>query len=62
MPTALLEVRSGTLSARALEERLRRHDPPVISRIERGRVLLDLRTVLEEQDRTIADALVAAAD
>ncbi len=62
LPTALLEVRSGTLSARALEERLRRHDPPVISRIERGRVLLDLRTVLEEQDRTIADALVAAAD
>ncbi len=61
LDTVLLAVRSGSLSARALEERLRRHDPPIIARIERNHVLLDLRTVPEEEDRAVAEALVAAA-
>jgi seryl-tRNA(Sec) selenium transferase len=34
-------------SAQELSERLRRNRPPVIARVERGRVLLDLRTVLD---------------
>ena len=32
---------------------LRRGDPPIISRINAGRVLLDLRSVLPEQDETL---------
>jgi hypothetical protein len=33
----------------------------VIARIEAGGVLLDLRTVLEEQETEVEEALVAAA-
>jgi L-seryl-tRNA(Ser) seleniumtransferase len=38
------------------ERRLRAGDPPIVARIERERVVLDLRTVLPEEE----DALVAA--
>ena len=61
LPTALLAVRSAGLSARAIDEALRRSDPPVIARIEGGRVLLDLRTVPEEEDGTVGEALAAIA-
>jgi L-seryl-tRNA(Ser) seleniumtransferase len=40
-----------------LAARLRRGTPPIVARIERGRVLLDLRTVAPEQDDAIATAL-----
>ena len=40
--------------------RLRAGDPPVVARAERGRVVLDLRTVPPEQDGLVADALAAA--
>ena len=46
-------------SARSVEAALRSHTTPVIARIEEGRVLLDLRTVPEEQEGTLLDALVA---
>lgn len=59
LPTALLAVEAAGLSARAIEDRMRRSDPPVIARIDAGRVLLDLRTVPEDQDEAIAGALRA---
>jgi L-seryl-tRNA(Ser) seleniumtransferase len=37
--------------------KLRACDPPVIARVEDGRVLLDLRTVFPEQDELVAAAL-----
>jgi L-seryl-tRNA(Ser) seleniumtransferase len=50
LPTWLVAIARGGLSADALEERLRGLSPPVIGRIESDRVLLDLRTVLPDQD------------
>ena len=41
------------------EKRLRAHDPPVIARIEEKRLLLDLRTVMPEEEAALADALQA---
>src|SRR5881296_455888 len=61
LPTALVAVTSGRLSARAIEKRLRAHATPVIARIEEGKVLLDLRTVLEEQEPALAGALASLA-
>jgi len=61
LPTALITVTSERLSARAIEESLRAHATPVIVRIEEGKVLLDLRTVLEEQEPVLASALVSLA-
>jgi L-seryl-tRNA(Ser) seleniumtransferase len=59
LPTVLLAISHATLTASALEERLRALEPPVISRVEGGRVVLDLRTVLEHQDETLAEALLS---
>jgi seryl-tRNA(Sec) selenium transferase len=41
------------LNEHALASRLRRLDPPVVSRIANQRVLLDLRTVPEQTDATL---------
>jgi L-seryl-tRNA(Ser) seleniumtransferase len=57
LPTKLLAITCEGLSADELSARLRAHDPPVIARVEEGRVLLDLRTVLPEQDAIIVEAL-----
>jgi L-seryl-tRNA(Ser) seleniumtransferase len=47
----------GHESADGLASRLRHAEPPVISRIEDGRVLLDLRSVLPEQDAELQQAV-----
>ncbi|MDE3154861.1 MAG: L-seryl-tRNA(Sec) selenium transferase [Acidobacteriota bacterium] len=53
LPTRLLALGRPGLSADALEERLRQLDPPIVARIERDRVVLDLRTVLPGQDELV---------
>jgi L-seryl-tRNA(Ser) seleniumtransferase len=58
LPTVLLTLQHARLSPDALEERLRQFNPPVIARIENDRVVLDLRTVFEDQDDTLASALL----
>ncbi len=45
------------LSAAALERRLRAGDPPVLARVEKDRLLLDLRTVFPDQEEALAVAL-----
>ena len=57
LPTRLLALSCDGLSADELAARLRTSDPPIIARVEQGRVLLDLRTVFEDQDPIIAAAL-----
>ena len=46
LPTFLLAVTAESLSADELARRLRQNNPPIVARVEEGRVLLDLRTVL----------------
>ena len=57
LPTRLLALRCEGLSADELSARLRNSDPPVVARVDEGRVLLDLRAVFPEQDALIAEAL-----
>jgi L-seryl-tRNA(Ser) seleniumtransferase len=57
LPTVLVAVEKTGLSPDALEERLRRLTPPLIARIERDRLVLDLRTVPPGEDATIAELL-----
>ena len=57
LPTRLLALSCKDLSAEELAARLRTSDPPVIARVEDGRVLLDLRTVFPEQDCSIAEVV-----
>jgi len=61
LATMLLAVERPGISTEALEERLRALDPPVIARIESDRVMLDLRTVLPQQDAALGDALAGVS-
>jgi L-seryl-tRNA(Ser) seleniumtransferase len=61
LPTRLL-VSAPTVDAAALGAALRRQRPAVVSRIERDRVVLDLRTVLQEEDASLASGLRQALD
>jgi L-seryl-tRNA(Ser) seleniumtransferase len=57
LPTRLIALTHRELSADALLARLRSSDPPVIARVEEGRVLLDLRTVFPGQESTVVAVL-----
>jgi L-seryl-tRNA(Ser) seleniumtransferase len=57
LPTQLLAITSQKFSAEDMAARLRASEPPIIVRVEQGRVLLDLRTVCPEQDQAVARAL-----
>jgi len=50
LPTALVSLGHACYSAEETACRLRRNRPPVIARVEHDRLLLDLRTVLNEQE------------
>ena len=56
LPTWLIAVEGNAVKG---EKRLREGDPPVIARIEDGRLLIDLRTVLPEEEDKLAAALQA---
>lgn len=57
IPTKLLQVKPVSLSAESLVKRLRYNNPPVFARIHKDAVLLDLRTIQEDEDELVIDAL-----
>jgi L-seryl-tRNA(Ser) seleniumtransferase len=59
LPTRLIALSCAGVSADELSARLRAANPPVIARVEDGRVLLDLRTVFPEQDEAVRATLIA---
>ncbi|MDQ7850868.1 MAG: L-seryl-tRNA(Sec) selenium transferase [Armatimonadota bacterium] len=60
LPSYALAVR-GPVTADTLDRALRDHEPPVYGRIEADAVLLDVRTLLPDEDDVVLDALAAAA-
>ena len=40
-----------------IESRLRLQNPPIIVRLEEDKLLIDLRTVFPDQERTLIDSL-----
>ena len=62
LQTFLLAVTAESLSADELATRLRHNTPPIVTRVEEGRVLLDLRTVLSSaEEAQIVRALMGVA-
>ncbi len=61
LPSKAVALSRPSLSADALLAALRKGEPPVIGRIEEGRVLLDLRSVAEEEDAEVGAVLNALA-
>jgi L-seryl-tRNA(Ser) seleniumtransferase len=58
-PTTLIAITHPKKSAQEIEHELRNYSPPIISRISEGKVLLDLRTVFDDQLPAIRAALAA---
>lgn len=57
--TMLIALEHTSLSADQLESKLRKSDPPVISRIVDGRVVIDLRTVSKDEESDLTRILSA---
>ncbi len=60
LPTTLMSIESVRSSAGVIEARLRDNDPPIVARVEENRTLVDLRTVLPEQEPALVQGLTAA--
>ena len=58
IPTRLLKVQPATLSAENLAKKLRASNPPVFARIHKEAVLFDLRTIREQEDVLVVEALL----
>ena len=61
LPTRLIALSANKMSANELAARLRHADPAIVARVEDGRVLLDLRTVLPAQDEVLRQTLADIA-
>lgn len=59
LPTTLVALTLPGVAPDALEARLRALDPPIVARIRDDRVVLDLRTVPEDQDELVRDLLLS---
>ena len=57
LPTWLIALRAD---AREWEKRLRLNDPPIITRIQEDRVIIDLRTVFPDEEPALRKALANA--
>jgi L-seryl-tRNA(Ser) seleniumtransferase len=62
LPTRVVAVRHGSISLEDLAARLRRGSPAVFGRVQRERLLLDVRTLQEGEDAELADALRRACE
>ncbi|UCD36430.1 MAG: L-seryl-tRNA(Sec) selenium transferase [Nitrospiraceae bacterium] len=59
-PTYAVSIKPGGMSVNALERKLRLGDPPVIARIQGDALLIDARSVLDREVRTLIECIFAA--
>jgi len=62
LPTMVLAIKPLHLSVNDLEKKLRSGAPPVISRISRDELILDMRTIFDDEVPLVADGLRKALD
>ena len=55
LPTRLVELQRDEWTADRIEQHLRSLEPPVIARIQNDRIVLDLRTVLPQEDERLTN-------
>ncbi len=60
LPTTLIVIESDYTRPNMIESRLRSQDPPIILRLEEDKALIDLRTVFQEQESELIEALMQA--
>jgi len=57
MPTRLMRLTPAGMSAQAMDDWLKSWNPPIIVRVEKDSVLMDVRTIADDELRTVADAV-----
>jgi L-seryl-tRNA(Ser) seleniumtransferase len=57
IPTKVVTLSHPKLSAEELSKRLRKHHPPILARLKKEKVLLDLRTIQQGEEKEIVSAL-----
>jgi len=57
MPTRLLRLIPMEMSAHSMDEWLKSYDPPIIIRVERDSILIDVRTIRDEELKETAQAI-----
>jgi L-seryl-tRNA(Ser) seleniumtransferase len=60
LATHLVAIRPAGVEVAEIEARLRRSRPPILVRVFAGEVLIDLRTVHEDEERALLEALARA--
>ncbi len=60
LPTLVLAVKPLDFSVNSLEESLRKGDPPIISRISKEELILDMRTIFDEEIPLLAAGMEKA--
>ena len=61
IPSRLFCLVPGTMSANAMEKYLRQYDPPVIVRLDNECIVMDMRTVKDNEISVLAEAVSAMA-
>jgi L-seryl-tRNA(Ser) seleniumtransferase len=62
LKTRLLSLIPAGLSAQRMEKHLRHNAPPVIARVEKDRLMLDMRTIQEKEFQTVVQAIKSLAE
>ncbi len=60
LPTSLVALGAPAVPAHVMALALRRHEPPVYTRIKDGKVMIDPRTLLEGEQGIVVDAAISA--
>ncbi|MGI5998170.1 MAG: L-seryl-tRNA(Sec) selenium transferase [Lutispora sp.] len=60
MPTTVISLYSDRFTVNQLEKKLRSNEIPIITRINKDKVLIDIRTIWEDEFNVIEEALIRA--
>ncbi|MCK4931939.1 MAG: hypothetical protein KAT01_07220, partial [Candidatus Aminicenantes bacterium] len=58
IPTKLIQIVPKDISAETLGQELRRNNPPIFTRVQKGGVWIDLRTVSKDEETIVRNALL----
>jgi len=62
LKTRLLSLIPSRISAQKMENHLRHNTPPVIARVEKDRLMLDIRTIQKKEFQTVVLAIKSLAE
>jgi L-seryl-tRNA(Ser) seleniumtransferase len=57
LDTYVLAIKSGKMAPAELNKKLRAHEPPVLARISKDEVVLDMRTLLDGEEKIVYEAI-----